>query len=189
MEKKELLLSNGNTLYYKVVDGTYFKYAIKLKDGSYEERDEQEMEKVMFALSNALQTRKRVRIWYGDVNTGCAWNEEYDVVGRIGRSCGEYKEPLMVAKSNSWGGPAILTDSIIRIDDVESKRVVYMQHNFHVEPMTKVQTTDKSLLDKGYLWQVNQKKDDGKVVNIANFKNEKSADNYIKFLLGDRYCK
>lgn len=189
MEKKELLLSNGNTLYYKVVDGTYFNYAIKLKDGSYEERDEQEMEKVIFALSNALHTKRRVRIWYGDVNTGRSWNEEYDVVGYIGRSCGEYKEPLIIAKSNSYGGPAILTDRIIRIDDIESKRVVYKQYNFHVEPMTKVKTTDKSLLDKGYLWQVNQKKDDGKIVNIANFKNEKSADNYIKFLLGDRYCK
>lgn len=189
MEKKELLLSNGNTLYYKVVDGTYFNYAIKLKDGSYEERNEQEMEKVIFALSNALHTKRRVRIWYGDVNTGRSWNEEHDVVGHIGRSCGEYKEPLIIAKSNSLGGPAILTDCIIRIDDIESKRVVYKQYNFHVEPMTKVKATDKSLLDKGYLWQVNQKKDDGKIVNIANFKNEKSADNYIKFLLGDRYCK
>lgn len=189
MEKKELLLSNGNTLYYKVIDGTYFNYAIKLKNGSYEERNEQEMEKVIFALSNALHTKRRVRIWYGDVNTGRSWNEEYDVVGHIGRSCGEYKEPLIIAKSNSHGGPAILTDRIIRIDDIESKRVVYKQYNFHVEPMTKVKATDKSLLDKGYIWQVNQKKDDGKIVNIANFKNEKSADNYIKFLLGDRYCK
>lgn len=189
MEKKELLLSNGNTLYYKVVDGTYFQYAIKLEDGSYRERDEQEMEKVILALSNALKTRKRVRIWYGDVKTGCSWNDEYEIIGRIGRSNGDYKEPLIIAKSNSWGGPSILTDCIIRIDDIESRRTVYKQHNFHVEPMTKVKTTNKSLLDRGYIWQVNQEKEDGKVVNIANFKNEKSADNYIKFLLGDRYCK
>lgn len=189
MEKKELLLSNGNTLYYNVLNGTYYTYGIKLKDGSYEERDEIEMEKVMLALENSRQTRKRVRIWYGDVKTGRSWNEEYDVVGRIGRSNGDYKEPLIIAKSNSWGGPAILTDRIIRIDEIETGNILYKQYNFHVEPMTKVKTTDKSLLDKGYLWQVNQKKDDGKVVNIANFKNEKSADNYIKFLLGDRYCK
>ena len=83
MEKKELLLSNGNTLYYKVLNGTYYSYAIKLKDGSYEERDEREMEKVMFALENSRQTRKRVRIWYGDVDTGRSWNEEYDVVGAV----------------------------------------------------------------------------------------------------------
>ena len=189
MEKKELLLGNGNTLYYKVVNGTYYSYAIKLKDGTYEERDEQEMEKIITALETVRQTKKRVRFWYGDVNTGCAWNEEYDVMGRIGRSNGDYKEPLVIAKRNSWGGPAILVDNIIRIDEIETGNILYKQYNFHVEPMTKVQTTDKSLLDKGYLWQVNQKKDDGEVVNIANFKNEKSADNYIKFLLGDRYCK
>ena len=32
--------------------------------------------------------------------------------------------------------------------------------------MTKEKTTNKSLLDKGYIWQVNQEKEDGKVVNI-----------------------
>lgn len=189
MEKKELLLSNGNTLYYKVVNGTYYNYAIKLKDGTYEERDEQEMEKVIMALETARMTKKRVRFWYGDTDTGRSWNDEYDIIGRIGRSNGDYKEPLVIAKRNSWGGPTILTDRIIRIDEVETGRIMYKQYNFYVEPMTKVKTTYKPLLDKGYLWQVNQKKDDGKVVNIANFKNEKSADNFIKFMVGDRYCK
>ena len=189
MEKKELLLSNGNTLYYKVVNGTYYNYAIKLKDGTYEERDEQEMEKVITALETARQTGKRVRFWYGDTDTGRSWNDEYDIIGRIGRSSGTYSEPLVIAKSNSWGGPAILTDKIIRIDDTETGRIMYKQYNFHVEPMTVDKTTYPSLLEKGYLFQVNQKKDDGTVMNIANFKTEKSANNFVKFMVGDRYCK
>lgn len=67
------------------------------------------------ALERAYFTKLRVRIWMGDQVTGRAWAAEHDVLGRIGRSCGELKVPLLVERGKD-GGAAVLDTSIVRID-------------------------------------------------------------------------
>lgn len=178
-------LSNGNTIYYRIYEGTYYKVGIKRKDGAVEEYTQ-----VNDALMNTLKRYEhkewRVRIWYGDRKTGKAWNEEYDVTGRIGRSCGDIKLPLLIHDSRCYGGPALYVGSIIRIDDIEDKKTLWKVSNFHVPEMT-VHCNGK---DNEYKWEVWQKEDSkSDFEHIASFKTENQALRWIDFMNGRRYSK
>ena len=131
----EQKLSNGNTIYYVEKNGMYFEVGIfpgrenKLK--VYNNVNDS----LIHVLLTAYSYNFRVRIWYGDKETGRSWNEEYDTTGRIGRTTGNIKIPILVKTSRSWGGGAVLVGSIIRIDDIEDKRTLWKVPNFHVEDM------------------------------------------------------
>ncbi|MBC8550283.1 MAG: hypothetical protein H8D23_11620 [Candidatus Brocadiales bacterium] len=62
----------------------------------------------------------RIKLNYGDVKTGKSWEEVYDITGRIGRSTGTSKIPLLIHNVRSIGGGAILDHCIIEI--TESKK-------------------------------------------------------------------
>jgi len=70
---------------------------------------------VVSALDEAIRTGARVRLWLGDVVTGRAWLEEWDVCGTVGRSMGPIKAPLLIPNSQSMGGAIISADSIVRL--------------------------------------------------------------------------
>jgi len=74
----------------------------------------------------------RVRFHWGDTKTGLDWGDEYMVWGRIGRSCGDCKIPLLVHNSRSLGGPAISTDSIVKIS-AKGGRTIYQHPKYHKE--------------------------------------------------------
>ena len=69
-------------------------------------------------------------MWYGDTKTGTSWNEEYGIIGRIGRSAGSVKIPLLIANARSIGGGALLDDRIIHMVDVKTKKVLYTHELF-----------------------------------------------------------
>jgi hypothetical protein len=119
-------------------------------------------------------SRRRVRIWYGDKETGRAWNEERHVTGTIGRSSGYSKIPLMIPNRRSLGGPALLDDCIIRIDDINDRKTLYRHPNFHVD-LHKI----------GH--EVLGQRKDGTFFVQARFNHPLQADNYIKFMTGERY--
>jgi hypothetical protein len=119
-------------------------------------------------------SRRRVRIWYGDKETGRAWNEEHHVTGTIGRSSGYSKIPLMIPNRRSLGGPALLDHCIIRIDDINDRRTLYRHPNFHVD-LHKI----------GH--EVLGQRKDGTFFVQARFNHPLQADNYIKFMTGERY--
>jgi len=65
-----------------------------------------------------LHTDVRLRLFYGDPETGRDWNEIFGVIGTIGRSTAwqeENKIPLLISRKNALGGPGILTHCIVRI--------------------------------------------------------------------------
>lgn len=66
-------------------------------------------------LENIRANQWRVVVDYGDVNTGTSWHEIHDTTGRIGRSTGRIKIPLLIYSSRSWGGGALLDNCIIGI--------------------------------------------------------------------------
>lgn len=70
---------------------------------------------VVAALDNAIQTGASVRLVLGDRTTGRAWLEEWDVTGRVSRSMGPIKVPILLPSARSRSGGAILTDSIVRL--------------------------------------------------------------------------
>lgn len=133
-------------------------------------------------LTSLHKTRDRVRIVYGDPITGKDWLEEYDVMGRIGRSTGSAKVPLLIANERSMGGGAILTAKILKIVLVDNKKVLY-QHENYVEPKLKIVSIRVAGFDKHHV--VNTATDDTQ----ALFKTHDAATKYIDFMLCKRMRK
>lgn len=86
---------------------------------------------VIRVLENARIGERRIRLCYGDVKTGRDWLEEYDVTGRVGRSTGTTKIPLILANSRSSGGPGILDHCIVRITTSTKGKVLYSHPLYH----------------------------------------------------------
>jgi len=104
MQRVSETLSNGNTINYKIVDGT-----------AYHEETPMEVVRVLEAARTSSRG-DRVRFCLGNTDTGRDWNEVCDVCGYIGRSTGRTKVPLLINNSRSTGGPAILDHCIVRLE-------------------------------------------------------------------------
>lgn len=178
-------LSNGNTLYYVEREGMYFEVGIYLGNKNELEVFNNVSEGLMNTILRAYKYKSRVRVFYGDIHTGRSYNEEYYVTGRIGRTCGNIKIPILVHNERSWGGGALLIGSIIRIDDIKDKRTLWKLDNFHVEEMN-VCSNDSLELP----WKVEIFKEDTKQWQTeACFKTEIQAQKWVDFMKGNRYCK
>jgi hypothetical protein len=75
-------------------------------------------------LEESRRTRKRIRIFYGDVKTGRDWGDP-PMRGHVGRSTGTCKIPLLIRTARSMGGEGILDHCIIRITESKGGRVLY----------------------------------------------------------------
>lgn len=181
---KECKLGNGNTIYYVERNGVDFEVGIYLGDEKTLEVYNQVDYSLMDILNSVRHSKHRIRIWYGDKDTGRSWNEEYSVTGTVGRTCGIFKEPILLSNCRSYFGGAILVGSLIRVDDITSHRTLWKVSNFHVEKLY-LETT----VSENYPYAVMQLKDNGDVSNIANFKTENQAKRWIDFMNGRRYCK
>lgn len=166
-------LSNGNTIEYKEINGTAYHASTP--------------DEVVTILENARRYGWRLRLWFGDVETGKAWDEEYDVLGTIGRSTGNIKIPLLIANKRSSGGGAILDHCLVKIQMVQgTKRVLYKHPTFHTSDFTISELTGEescgevNLKAEGYTHHT---------ANGANFKSFTSAERYAKFMIGARMSK
>ncbi|MBK6616636.1 hypothetical protein [Ottowia sp.] len=116
---------------------------------------------------------RRVRLFMGDSETGRDWMEEYDLVGRIGRSCGTMKVPLLVPSGEDGGG-AILTSCVVRVLDAQTLQELY-RHPKYQAPKLVVVPDNAS----GYKFRV-----DREGVTHARFKTNNAARGYVAFMLG-----
>lgn len=144
---------------------------------------------VKMLLQSLNYSKRRVRIWYGDAITGKSWNEEYDVIGTIGRSRGPAKIPLIIPNRRSSGGPAILDHCIIRIDDTVARRTLYKHSNFHTGLKIKLPTTIVFDILKQSVKERIEVIDTIKDTIIARFDHPFKAHKYIEFMEGKRYSK
>ena len=85
---------------------------------------------VIDILENARKYGERLKFNFGNVETGKSWNEEHDIIGRIGRSGGTVKVPLLIHNSRSHGGGEISVDRILKITSTNFGKVVYKASNF-----------------------------------------------------------
>ena len=105
---------------YQVCDGTFYHEHTPLE---------------VIALLESLRTDRRiVRVHYGRTNEaepepGLDWLEECDVEGRVDRSCGEIKIPLLVPVGDT-GGPGILTHCLVRVCARNGKDL-YRHKHYH----------------------------------------------------------
>ena len=160
-------LDNGNTIYYVEKNGMYFEVGIFLGRENKLKVYNNVNDSLMNILLNSCAYHFRIRIWYGYPETGRSWNEEYDTMGRIGRTTGNIKIPILVKNSRSWGGGAVLVGSIIRIDDIEDKRTLWRVPNFHVEDMKVYEVFG----DENYKYQVAKLSEDTLAYNSSFFAN------------------
>jgi hypothetical protein len=80
-----------------------------------------------------------IRVFFGDPLTGRDWLNEYDVLGKVGRSTGHIRIPLLVS-AGATGGGALMTSQILRVLDVKTKGELY-RHPLYQTVLTKpVQT-------------------------------------------------
>lgn len=119
---------------YKVSEsGTY--YSNETPDG------------VIRVLESVRGTSQRVKIYLGDRETGRDWMEEDGKIGKIGRSTGPIKIPILLKTMNSHGGGAILEDCIVKIatSPAGSARVLYQHPRYHQPEMV---VTNEGLVGK-----------------------------------------
>lgn len=68
--------------------------------------------------------RERCAFVYGDPETGIPW-EDRPLRGRIGRSTGNVRIPLLVRTSRSLGGEALLDHCILEVRESVGSKVLY----------------------------------------------------------------
>ena len=121
-------------------------------------------------LNDAISSRrlKRIRIFFGDKETGKDWNEFYDNIGYVGRSTGLIKIPLMIHNTRSTGGGAILDHCIVKI--TVDKKTVYQHPKYHCP----IVINGCSVIDT----------EDNK--DIANCKDAETAKRIFDYLKGTR---
>jgi hypothetical protein len=107
---------------YRIVDGTFYSASTPTE--------------VIQILERSRRTGERLRLHLGDATTGRDWLEEHDVTGRVGRSTGRIKIPLLLVSSRSHGGGGILDDSIVRIRAAKGGAELYRHPLYHVPPIT-----------------------------------------------------
>jgi hypothetical protein len=103
---------------YKVVNGTY--YGADVND------------KVVSVLETARARQTRIRLDFGDTTTGASWQEDYDILGRVGRSMGPYKVPILLYNTRSIGGGHILDGCIVKISTAKGSQVLYQHPAYHI---------------------------------------------------------
>lgn len=140
---------------------------------SYTFFDEGTNEKVMEILERSRINDERIRLFFGDKETGRCWHETFDVLGRVGRSTGSHKIPLLIKSVRSSGGGAILTACIVAI--TKDKEFIYKHPGFKLNVGYK--KTDNS----EYPYSVYDKDTEAVIVNT---KNEKSAIKSVNFYRG-----
>ena len=131
--------------------------------------------KVSAILEACRKTDRQLRLFLGDPETGRDWMEEHDTVGRIGRSMGPMKVPLLIT-DGEMGGGAILTSCVLRIIDASTLKELYRHPKFQ-EPNLSVHPEDFS--PGAYKFRVDR---DGQTQ--ARFKKLGSAHSYVAFMLG-----
>lgn len=96
---------------YQVVNGTFYNKATP--------------KEVIDILEESQVNETRLLFDFGDVKTGKSWGETCDIRGRVGRSTGDIKIPLLIATCRSLGGGALLDDCIVKISLSKGGKVLY----------------------------------------------------------------
>ncbi len=144
---------------------------------------------VIDKLEDARVSGARIRLFYGDQLTGRCWMEEYDTIGRVGRSTGKEKIPLLIKTSRSFGGGAILDHCIVKI--MVGGRTVLQHPKFHMPEMTIQLITSTDYFGGGNLWSQGYTHAVyfDNMLLWAPFKTKEQAENYIAFMKGERRRK
>jgi len=133
MKTFEIVTDSSNRKYKKYNDTCYY---------------ENTPESLIYTLDALRENGRNVKVYLGDRETGKVWNEEHDRMGHIGRSTGSIKIPL-ICHPLSYGGPALLSDSVLKVMAIDNKSVLWQNDKF-----IKPEVTIKYRPLNKYKWQV-----------------------------------
>ena len=124
-------------------------------------------------LETCRSCERKIRLILGDTSTGEPWLNEHGVVGRIGRSTGILKVPLLIEPGAHSGG-AILCACILALIDWESGEALYRlpayrEADLRIEPSGNVDRP----------WNVVQCEE-----IVASFRDIGKAGAYLAFMRG-----
>lgn len=108
-------------------DVTYQGRLYKVRNGTFYHG--QTSEEIIRILERCRRNETLIRLDLGDAQTGESWSEEFDVQGRLGRSMGPMKVPLLIC-DDECGGPQLLDHCIVAITYVESGRTAYRHPSY-----------------------------------------------------------
>ncbi len=124
-------------------------------------------------LESCRTHHRKVRLIFGDTSIGEPWLEEFDVVGRIGRSMGTLKVPLLVEPGEDGGG-AILCACLLAIVDWKSGDVLYRHPAYR-----EIDLSIKPSGDSERPWDVLRREE-----VVASFMDVGQAGAYLAFMRG-----
>ena len=133
---------------------------------------------VRMVLESARINGQRIRLFLGDKKTGVCWSDEFDVIGKVSRSTGTQKIPILLKNSRSSGGGAILDHCIIAIATAPG-RFAYKHHKFDIGTWTEGKPKTPGYVEAAY--------HNGSL--HAQFKKAGAAKRYIAFMRGERFAK
>lgn len=145
----------------QVVNGTYYNFETP--------------EAVVRVLEACRVSKTRVRLHYGDRLTGHDWHEENDCEGRLSRSTGKERIPILLHNTRSTGGDAILDRCIVGIRTTGKHSEWLYKHPTYRAKVFTVHIVDTT----GYKYEVHA---DGEAV--ARFKTDTAAYRYIDKVAG-----
>lgn len=129
--------------------------------------------KVIDTLEYCRKNRLRVKINYGDIETGKSWNEEHDTMGYVSMSKGyEARFPILVHNARAYGGRSLMDNSVLKIQESKGKRVLYQAPNFQPSTFEIKESTKHGYTHSLYI--------DGSL--YSNHKSLKSAEQLKKKL-------
>lgn len=132
-------------------------------------------DKVKRVLKSSIKSSRKLRLFYGDSETGADWLEENEVVGTVGVSTGPFRVPLIIPAGKDGGAP-ILTDNIVKIVECESGKILFEHPTYSIgSPLTIGDVPS----NKVYPFAVFQ---DSKP--IARFKSYEKAIQWLAFMYG-----
>ncbi len=137
------------------------------------------------ALESARHSGERVRIWLGNAETGEAWPEEWEVLGRVGRSTGPTRAPLLIPNARSCGGGAISTNYVVAVRRTSDRAWLYRHPTFDPGAFTLREVTDAAMTAKGYTHETI----DAAGSLHARFKSETAARRWLAFMAGERFAR
>lgn len=134
-------------------------------------------QKVRKVLEEVRKSNEVVRIYQGDPETGRDWCSEFDVIGRVSRSIGLMKIPLLVIEGDIGGAP-ILDACILKIQRVPDGKVLY-QHERYQAPDLEIRAKRSTHRGKRYTHEVWRAKE-----LMARFTSNAKAAHYVAFMHG-----
>jgi len=138
---------------------------------------------VIAILERAISIGSRLRLWFGDTETGKASDQKYDVVGFIGRGASQISLPLLLPSIDSHGGVPISDHQIVAIARGPGNVFAYEHPTLDLGIWTRIAAIDPASTND-YIEAVLV---DGKI--HSHHKSPVQADHMIEFMTGLRWAK